>query len=331
MHDYLMEMLACPACHNDLGWNIAVRESSRIVEAVATCSDCGAVYPVREGVGIFLTPDLPRDDLWAQVDSRLATFMRENPDVERQLMKGPLEALNPADQFFRGSLLEERGDYDEAKSVMDFAMTGLYTAEVLAQTEQQFNYVVDQVHGPVVDLASGRGALVERLLKGGISPVVATDFSPSVLRRNRVRFQHWGLYDDLSLVAADARQMPFKDGTVPTLTTYVGLPNIGKADVVLPELWRIVSKMFLAVSTFYDEDDEANTAAIRQFEMEQAVFENQVLAAFETAAWQVEVMNRGVAIAQPTPKSELLGAGIDGLPVTEARTTFCTLVARKAE
>ncbi len=59
-----MHMFACPACHGTLKWNIMEQRVVRIEAAEALCTACGAVYPVREGIGLFLTPDLPRNDLW---------------------------------------------------------------------------------------------------------------------------------------------------------------------------------------------------------------------------------------------------------------------------
>jgi len=72
MQTYLLNMLECPACHGALEWHITEYRGDRIEAANALCVTCGAVYPVREGIALFLTPDLPREDLWEQVDSQLS-------------------------------------------------------------------------------------------------------------------------------------------------------------------------------------------------------------------------------------------------------------------
>jgi len=69
MQAYLIEMLECPACHGRLDWNIVEHNEDQIAVAEATCKACAAIYPVRDGIGLFLTPELPRHDLWEQVDS----------------------------------------------------------------------------------------------------------------------------------------------------------------------------------------------------------------------------------------------------------------------
>src|SRR5579859_7150483 len=87
MYAYVLEMLQCPHCHASLAWSIAERQGERITEAEARCTSCQTNYPVREGIGLFLTPDLPRQDLWEDVEGGLTRHLRSNPDIERQLME----------------------------------------------------------------------------------------------------------------------------------------------------------------------------------------------------------------------------------------------------
>jgi uncharacterized protein YbaR (Trm112 family) len=331
MHGYLIDMLECPACHGELDWRINERGKSRIQAAEARCTACGASYPVRDGIGIFLLPELPRNDLWEQVDSELAQYLVEHPDVERQLMEPPLSALSPADQFYRSHLLDERGDFAEAKAVEDTANAGLYTSEYLTCWDSQMDYLIDQVSGsdgPIVDLASGRCYLVEELVRRLERPVVATDFSLRVLRRDRRWLEFFGLYDRVSLLAFDARRTPFKNGAVKTLTTNLGLPNIEEPGELLEELRRVVNGIFLAISTFYPENDAENGAVIRKVGMDKLLYRRAALDAFATAGWEVAVENACVGKAKPTPAGVVLeGARVDGLPVVETELEWCVLVA----
>ena len=331
MHSYLIEMLECPVCHGELAWTVTERRGNRIEKAEAHCVACAATYPVREGIGLFLTPDLPRNDLWEQVDSQLIQYLRENPEVERQLLDLPLNTLTPADQFFRALALEERGEYAQAKAAKDLATTGLYTPEHLACSDSQVNYVLGLLSasdGPIVDLASGQGHLVERLAHRLERPIIATDFSPRVLRRDRRWLEFFGLYDRVSLLAFDARCTPFKNGAVKTLTTYLGLPNIEQPGDLLQELRRIVAGTFLAISHFFPEEDEANAAIIRQAGLSALLFRRSALEHFAVAGWQVDVANVHQAKARPTPRGVLLeGADIDALPVAETMLEWCVFVA----
>jgi len=334
MHTYLIEMLECPVCHGGLKWSITERRGNCIEMAEARCMTCAAVYPVYEGIGVFLTPDLPRDDLWEQMDSHLAKYLREHPEIEHQLLDVPLEALAPADQFFRALILDERGEYAQAKVVAEAARSGVYTLEYLACSDRQIEYALERLavsDGPIVDLASGMGHLVEQMACRLTQPIVATDFSPHVLRRDRRRLEFLGLNDRVSLLAFDARRTPFKDGAVKTLTTYEGLPNIRDAGNLLRELRRIVSGLFLVITVFFPEDDEANKAAIDKMGLSHILFRRSALECFARAGWQVEVVNSCFGKARPTPTSVVLeGASIDALPVTETMLEWCVILATKA-
>lgn len=63
MNKQVVEMLECPICHQQLDWQITSESNDQIEQAEAQCSGCGTVYPVIGGIGIFLTPDLPRNDM----------------------------------------------------------------------------------------------------------------------------------------------------------------------------------------------------------------------------------------------------------------------------
>lgn len=330
MYDFLIDMLECPVCHGHLEWVITVSRSDRLEEAEARCAACGTTYPVRQGIGLFLTPDYPRDDLWEQVGSGLENHLSQHPDIERLLLDTPLESLAPADQLFRSMVLEARGQYVEAQQAADLAWPGIYTPEYREGWQRQMEYVLERLSafdGPVIDLASGRGYLVEQMLRRLALPVVVTDFSPRILRRNRQRLEQLGLYDRVSLLAFDARCTPFKDGAVQMLTSNLGMANIRDAAGAWRELRRIVGGTFLSISHFFPEDDPANGSTIRQHGLETTLFERLTLETAARVGWQVEIANVVEGQAQPTPVSSILDMGIDGLPVTETCLKWCTLVA----
>lgn len=331
MHTYLIEMLECPACHGTLDWSITEQDENRIKTAEVLCNVCNATYPVRDGIGLFLIPALRRNDLWEEVDSGLIQHVHEHPELDHQLTDVPLDTLAPADQFFRALLLEERGKYIEAQIAEASAHKGLYTVEYLNCWHSQFDYIVEWLSttaGPIVDLASGRGYLVEKLARKLKNPIIATDFSPRVLRRNREWLESIGLYDRVSLLAFDARCTPFKDGTVATLTTNLGLPNIEEPGNLLKELQRIVAGTFLAISYFFPEEDETNAKVIHEANLGSLLYRRTALEHFLAAGWNVEMKNIQVGEAHPTPPSIVLeGATIDGLPVAETNLEWCVLFA----
>ncbi|MEW6567207.1 MAG: methyltransferase domain-containing protein [Chloroflexota bacterium] len=332
MHEFLVEMLECPSCHGSLEWRVGAARAGHVERAEAVCSRCGASYPVRDGIGLFLTPDLARHDLWQEVESQLAQYLKEHPQVRALLMESPLETLPPADRFYRAMALEEEGHFKPASEIIRQTLSELYSPEYLANHELEMGLVIERLAdgtGPVIDLASGRGQLVERLARSLARPVVASDFSPRVLRRNRRWILGEGLDDRVTLLAFDARRTPFRPGSVQTMTTNLGLPNIEQPGQLLRELRRIVGGTLLAISIFYPEEDEANGAVIRQAGLAPLLYRQSALQQFTDAGWKVESIGETRGPARPTPTSVLLeGAGIDGLPVAETTLEWCTLVAR---
>jgi hypothetical protein len=264
------------------------------------------------------------------VDSGVIQYLSEHPELERQLMEVPLVTLAPADQFFRALVLEDRGKYHEAQITEDLANKDLYTQDYLNCWNSQMDYVIERLaetDGPIVDMASGRCYFVEKIVRKLKRPVVATDFSPGVLRRDRRWLESFGLYDHVSLLAFDARRTPFKDGAVVTLTTNLGLPNIEEPGSLLRELRRIAAGVFLAISQFFPEEDKSNAKVIREAGLQTLLFRRAALKKFTEAGWKVEVKNPCVGSARPTPPGVVLeGARIDGLPVAETNLEWCVLL-----
>jgi uncharacterized protein YbaR (Trm112 family) len=330
MHRYLVEMLECPVCRGKLKWEVIEERENRIETGMANCLECSATYPVREGIGIFLTPDLSRKDLWEQVDSQLMLHLRERPDLERKLMDVPFHTLEPADLFYRALILEERGKYKEAGELEELSEEGIYTAEYRACWQSQIEYVIEEIaglEGPIIDLASGRGYLVDKMALRLDRMIVATDFSPRVLRRDRMCLEAKGLYDKVSLLAFDARRTPFREKAIGVLTTNLGLPNIEEPGNLLRELRRVVGGRFLAITHFYPEEDEINASALRENGLI-TLFRAEAIESFFSAGWEIEVVNVCRGQARPTPTSEVLeGAGIDGFPLAETMLEWCVIAA----
>jgi ubiquinone/menaquinone biosynthesis C-methylase UbiE len=176
---------------------------------------------------------------------------------------------------------------------------------------------------PVVDIASGRGFLVERLAKALDRPIVATDFSPTVLRRTRERFRRQGLADRVSFLAVDARCTPFADGSLPILTTYVGLENIGDSSAALTELRRVTGGALYWVATFYDDGDP-NESAIRELGSTLSL-RSDMQRTVRSAGWTPTTIASSHARVVPTPHGEVVDAGIDGIPVRETTAEWAAL------
>lgn len=263
------------------------------------------------------------EDTWAEAESALSFHLRERPEVERELLEAPLDTLNGADAYLRGSVLEERGgDPAEAYARAD---EECYPPEFRAARDAALELVVELVQagdGPVLDVATGRGGLLGRLAESGTArPLIATDVSPHVLRRTERRIP------GPQYVVADAHSLPFADCEMATVVTHLGLGNVPRGRELLRELRR-VGRELVATHLLFPEDDEANRVAAREAGLEELLTRGPTLAAFSDTGWEVAIVYEREVHASPTPESALLpGVRIDGLPVRETRANWCVLRA----
>ncbi len=334
MQKYLVEILECPKCHGKLDWTITEQTTDRIEAGEACCQDCSCTYPVRDGIGVFLTTDLKRNDLWEQVDNGLGQFFKQNPELEKRLMDVPINTLGSVDQHYRGGVHLSRGETEKARVAFDIANKGLFSEETIQCINNRMDYLINEVSqsdSPIVDLASGACGLVIKMLKNLPNLIVVTDFSPGVLVKNRKRLMKQGLYDRVSLLAFDARQTPFATDSISLLTTHAGLNNIQNPGNLLEELYRIVNGKFIAISSFYPEDDQVNGAVIEEAGVADLCYKNKLLEHFGNAGWVVEVKNSCSIKTIPAPPGVVLkGARVDGLPVQEIHLEWCVLLGTNA-
>lgn len=331
MQESLAHILVCPACHGDLRWEISRKQGLELQEATARCDTCPASYPVHRGIAVFLSERGRPADLWEVANSHLQELVRSEPEKVRALLESPIETMNPTDLFFRGLILDSRGMYPDAKVSRDLALSRSYSSEQRACVRSQMNFVrmkVAPLAGPVVDLASGVGSLLEILLPDATQHYVATDLSPRVLARNQAVLGPLAGKGGLSYLAFDARHTPFSDGSLPTMVTYVGLSNIRGPGGLMKELRRVISGTLVAISLFYPEAPGPNADMIRQLDLETPIYRESALRQFREAGFNVRVENSQQVLARPTPKGEILNeAGTDALPVVDTQVEWCTLVA----
>jgi hypothetical protein len=240
------------------------------------------------------------------------------------MLESRLEALNGADAFLRAQVLEERDGYAAAREAFAFADEHLYSPEVREARDACLGHVVELARGGdglILDVATGRGTLLELLMRGTARPLSATDVSPTILRRVRARLGG----ERIECVPADAHGLPFADGSVPTLVTHLGLANVPAS--ALPELRRVGRELF-ATHVFYPEDDAENRKAAREAGLEQLLVRSAALQALADSGWNATTEAERTVRARPTPASALVpGVRIDGIPVVETTATWCVLRA----
>lgn len=278
------------------------------------CAGCDAEYPLRDGVPVFVG-DAP--DAWRDASATLDAALAEDPPTQRRLLESALTELNGADLVFRGMVFEARGDLAGAAAAFAASEQQLTAADARSCQQTLLDRCVQRtVDAPfVVDIASGRGRLVEALARAGCR-VVATDISPVAMIRLRARLNGLGLGRLVDCIACDIAALPFADRAVPAATSFVGLQNIPDPIPGLAELRR-VALMLLAVGLSYPPDDTVNRQALREsgyaHVADRAVFD----ALLTETGWRTSYPLTCSAAARPTPRGEVIqGLGVDAFPVT---------------
>jgi uncharacterized protein YbaR (Trm112 family) len=324
VHRETLEVLACPACHG----NLAAPPVAELQDGALTCTACARSYEVRDGVAILLAGD--SDDIWRDAAARLDAALARDPTTAQRLLDSPLAELNGADLTFRGMVLEARGELERAAAAFAAADAALYDPGLRGCRDRLLDACVGRIGSAdwVLDVASGRGALVERIARAG-RPVIATDISAVAMIRLRARLSGLGLADRVDCVACDAGALPFMDATVPVATSALGLENIAHPARALGELRRVCAGPLLAVGHTYPPDDHANGTALRERGYDHVADRSALDAALEDAGWRPTYPESCSAPAVPTPLGEVIAGGaVDGFPVAPTTLSWHVLEAR---
>ena len=58
MRRNLMDILACPLCKAELRLDVTAEDGDEVTQGTLTCTQCGEVFPINEGIPNLLPPDL---------------------------------------------------------------------------------------------------------------------------------------------------------------------------------------------------------------------------------------------------------------------------------
>ncbi|MDR5656944.1 MAG: methytransferase partner Trm112 [Halobacteriota archaeon] len=58
MNEELMDIVCCPVDKAELELSVETRDDGEIVAGSLTCTECGTVYPIEDGIPNLLPPDM---------------------------------------------------------------------------------------------------------------------------------------------------------------------------------------------------------------------------------------------------------------------------------
>lgn len=61
VNEELMDIVCCPVDKAELELAVESRDGEEIIDGSLTCTECGAVYPIEDGIPNLLPPDMQED------------------------------------------------------------------------------------------------------------------------------------------------------------------------------------------------------------------------------------------------------------------------------
>jgi len=322
MHRVLIHLLVCPVCHGELKSQVIRQDETHLIEGEFTCTICGRKYPVVDGIGIFLSCEEMRDDLWKEQEDFATRFRKEHLIQHFFLTKTFFGDIRPEHHFLKGLLLED-------EKILERATKRIYTKDYLTgyeKTKQTLREVEKDDPTIVLEIACGRGNFFKLFVKSrqGRGAYVATDFSPTVLRSNLKWLRKNGLDGQVTLLAFDAKTMPFRDDSIPAAVSNVGFPNIRNDGKAVKETFRVlVPSGFLVTNFMFTTEKTENYAKAKELGLDQFYTKESVEEVFKKVGFKFSLEEVHHGLVRPT-----LG-GIDFLPVVQDTYSFCVVKAVK--
>ncbi len=322
MHNALISLLVCPICHGELESQIARQDETHAIEGEFTCKNCERRYPVVDSIGIFLNGKEKREDLWREQEDLATRFRREHPIQFFLLTKTFLGNIRPEHYFLKGLLLED-------EKILERATKRIYTEDYLIGYEKTKRILWEvEKNNPhiILEIACGRGMFFKGFIQSrrGQGIYVATDFSPTVLRSDLKWLRTNGLAGKVTLMAFDAKAMPFRENSIPAIVSNVGLPNIRNDGKAVDEAFRVlVPHGFFITNLMFTTEQTKNYAKAKELGLDQFYARRSVEEIFRKAGFQFSLEEIHQGLVRPTP------GGIDLFPVVQDTYSFCVVRATK--
>jgi len=322
MHKTLIPLLACPICYGGLKSQIEEQDEIHVIEGEFVCRNCKRSYPVVDSIGIFLDGEEMRNDLWKEQEDFATRFRREHPIRFFLLTKTFIGNIKPEHHFLKGLLLED-------EKILERATRRIYSKDYLVGYEKTRHALWEvEKNNPqvILEIACGRGGFFKEFIRSrrGNGIYVATDFSPTVLQSNLKWLRANSLEGEVTLLAFDAKVMPFRDNSIPAAVSNLGLPNIRNDGKVVEETFRVLALRGVFITNFMFTTEETETYAkakeygLHQFYVKRGVEETFRKAGFE---FSLEELHHGAV--RPTP------GRIDLFPAVSDKYSFSVVKARK--
>lgn len=156
--------------------------------------------------------------------------------------------------------------------------------------------LIKKVSGCTVDIATGIGQLLERLIPGKSEQIIATDIDPNIListkREMDERFGNKVFY-----LATDAKHIALKDEIANYVTSFAGINNITDTSQVLKEIYRIMKTggTFLMMEAFVDENTDSADLA-DDYGLKDAYIKDSLIKIIKDAGFSIKTQRKASSV-----------------------------------
>lgn len=206
MFKEIVPLLSCPCCKKNFTCFPSEMENEEITEGWIEC-ESGHRYPIHKGVLNMGSAEQEDGNTWSDYYQEMS-----------------YEELDRA--------LEEKKTENQRNILHKFLKD---TAAETAKLKQGF----------LLDIASGRGMLLSRMIENAGSDVhiISADLSFTVLMYDRLKFAEKARHLKVSYIACDATNLPFKPDSLDMACSFSGFLNMGSLfEAGIAEAARVLKK-----------------------------------------------------------------------------------------
>lgn len=203
MYKEILDIMRCPICRTEFTLEEHEIEEGEVIEGTLTCNE-GHRYKIHKGIVNLGSEEQSISNQWSEAYK----------EVDYEELDKKIESM------------KSHEEKEQQQMVIDRFISELSKVQ----------------NGYIVDIASGRGMLLTKLVDhiGNSNNIIATDLSFEVLMYDRIKIKKSNPNIHVNYIACDATSMPLKQGVADITVSYFGIANMfGKVEEGIKEASRI--------------------------------------------------------------------------------------------
>jgi len=248
MKKNIINLLVCSACHSNFEFFIHKETPERIINGELQCKKCQKKFNIINEISCFIPPKKQIAEV-TSIETRRTKKTTLKDKILSEILPREWKQL-----FSKQEFLALRKEWDWMFSVIKKAE--------------------DAIH---LDLATGTGMFLRKLVFKTKGDVVTIDFGYPICVELQYFLKKIKKYNRISIVCADAREMPFKDGIFDSVSSWHGLDE-PKMEKVIKEARRVLKDggYFTASGVHYQRGSKSFSIAKKhniQFTTKEAIMQ----------------------------------------------------------